>query len=73
MLAGPGTEVAKKYEVRSFPVLLFVDAKGAVLCRTRGFKDAEDALALDRYVQAMSKNPQRRAQKNDDTCGRSAG
>ena len=67
MIGGPGADVAKKYGVRSFPMLVFFDAKGQVLCRTRGFKDVDDGLALDRYVQALSKSPQRRAQK-DDTC-----
>lgn len=71
VLGGPGTDVAKKYGVRSFPMLVFFDAKGQVLCRTRDFKDVDDGLALNRYVQAMSKNPKRRTQK-DDTCGRAA-
>ena len=43
VISGPGADVAKKYNVRSFPMLVFFNAKGEVLCRTRGFKDADIA------------------------------
>lgn len=73
VLGGPGSDVAKRYNVRIYPMLVFFDATGEVLCRTRGFKDAEDGLALDRYVQAIAKDSKRRSQQNSDTCGRVPG
>lgn len=39
-------DVASKYKVEAIPVVLFLDAKGKVLARGDGYKDAAAMLAL---------------------------
>jgi thioredoxin-related protein len=66
-----GTEATRKYKVRSFPLILFLDGKGDVICRTRGFNHADDALSLDLFVQKALIDPHVRASLNSNkTCGR---
>ncbi len=70
--AGENSHVAKKYNVRGFPTMVFLDAKGERLCRAfGGFNHQEDALMLDRYVQIINSDPVARAQQNErKACGR---
>jgi thioredoxin-related protein len=69
---GSGAEVAKKYNVRGFPNIIFFDARGRILCRSYGaFNHGDDALALDSYVQKLNSDPQMRAALNPrKACGR---
>jgi thiol-disulfide isomerase/thioredoxin len=50
MEKGEGPEIAKKYEVKSFPTLLFLDGDGAVIDVTIGARGVEDFLALGQKV-----------------------
>jgi thioredoxin-related protein len=66
-----GTEATRKYKVRSFPLILFLDGKGEVICRTRGFNHAEDALRLDLFVQKALIDPYVRSTLDSNkVCGR---
>ena len=69
---GPGSEVAKQYNVRGFPVILFVDGRGEELCRSNGgFLDGEDGVDLHRYVQKIARDPAaRKAQGTRRVCER---
>lgn len=69
---GDGSDIAKKYGIRGFPTMVFLDAKGEWLCRAfGGFNHSEDALMLDRYVQKINSDPVARAQQNErKACGR---
>lgn len=46
MEKGFGVQVAKKYGIRAFPTLLFVDANGEVLHRVAGYQDEKGMIAL---------------------------
>ena len=64
-------EVARKYQVRSTPTILFLDAKGEIICRTRGFRNGDDALSLSLFVQKALIDPYVRATlASNKTCGR---
>lgn len=53
MEAGEGLELAKKYQVRAYPSLLFVDGEGRIVHRTVGAKPVEEFLALGQQVMDM--------------------
>ena len=69
---GPGSDVAKKFAVRGFPSIIFVDAQGAMLCQSfGGFNHPDDALSLDRFVQKVAADPQLRGSLGQrKACGR---
>ena len=46
MEKGEGVELARKYEVRAFPTLLFIDSKGELVHRTAGYHDKDQFIAL---------------------------
>ena len=52
MEKGEGADLARKYGIRAFPSLLFVDADGKVVHRGVGFHDEEQILALAQTAQA---------------------
>lgn len=51
MEKGEGVELAKKYGVRAFPTLLFLDAEGNVVKKAVGYKNAEQLLNLAKEAQ----------------------
>lgn len=56
MERGEGLELAKRYHVRAYPTLLFLDDKGQVVHRAVGYHDTDEFIALGR--EAL--DPQRR-------------
>lgn len=52
MEKGEGPEFAMKYGVRAYPTLLFINAKGEVIHRVLGYRDA--AVLLDEAKKAMA-------------------
>ena len=55
MEKGEGVGLARKYKVRAYPTLLFIDAKGALVHRAVGYQDAAAFLQLGREAQDPSK------------------
>ena len=66
--------LAKKYGVRGFPSMIFVNARGEVLCRAyRTFNNVDDGLSLDRFVHNQLKQSTRHyfpASEPAPACGR---
>jgi len=50
---GEGLELARKYNVRSYPSLLFIDANGEVVGRTTGYYNPVRFLDLGRAIQNL--------------------
>ena len=50
MEKGEGKELAKKYQVRAFPTLLFIDKNGNVVERTMGAKSPQVLLEIAQEV-----------------------
>lgn len=50
---GEGLELARKYNVRSYPSLLFIDANGEVVGRTAGFHNPERFLELGQAILSL--------------------
>lgn len=50
MEKGEGIELAKKYQVKAFPTLLFLNADGQVLQQAVGYKSPEQLLEIARSV-----------------------
>ncbi len=46
MERGEGLELARRYNVRAYPTLLFLDADGQVVHRAVGYRDTDDFLGL---------------------------
>ncbi|SFC42952.1 Thioredoxin [Flexibacter flexilis DSM 6793] len=46
MEKGEGLDLAKKYEVRAYPNLLYISAEGNILHRVAGFRNASDFVKL---------------------------
>lgn len=46
MEKGEGLDIAKKYEVRAYPNLLYIGAEGNILHRVAGFRNAQDFVKL---------------------------
>lgn len=55
MEKGEGTGLARKYKVRAYPTLLFIDSNGELVHRAVGYQDAEAFLQLGREAQDPSK------------------
>jgi len=55
MEKGEGTGLARKYQVRAYPTLLFIDANGQLVHRAVGYQDAAAFLQLGREAQDPSK------------------
>lgn len=47
---GEGGELARKYRVRGYPTLLFINADGNVVSRTSGYHNAEEFIELGKNV-----------------------
>ena len=47
---GEGIELARKYGVKSYPTLLFVDFKGEVVLGTVGYHNSSEFLALGKSI-----------------------
>ncbi|MBW6496984.1 MAG: thioredoxin family protein [Bacteroidales bacterium] len=47
---GEGLELARKYNVRSYPSLLFIDSNGQIVGRTAGFHNPDRFLELGRAI-----------------------
>lgn len=47
---GEGRELARKYAIKGYPTLLFVDYTGAVVARTAGYHNPDKFLDLGRSV-----------------------
>lgn len=47
---GEGRELARKYAIKGYPTLLFVDHTGAVVARTAGYHNPDKFLDLGRAV-----------------------
>jgi thiol:disulfide interchange protein len=54
--AGEGIELAKKYGVRGYPTLLFINSKGEVVKQTAGYHNPSQLLKLGETV-LKSKQP----------------
>jgi thiol:disulfide interchange protein len=52
---GEGAELAKKYNVRGYPTLLFVNHKGEIVVRTSGYHPPKEFLTLAEEVLKISK------------------
>lgn len=50
MEKGEGVAIAKKYMIRSYPSLLFINGDGEVIQKALGYMDAEDFLELGKTV-----------------------
>jgi len=46
MEKGEGIDLAKKYEVRAYPTLLFIDGNGEIVHRAVGYHTSDDFMAL---------------------------
>lgn len=55
MEKGEGLGLARKYKVRAYPTLLFIDGSGELVHRAVGYQDAEAFLQLGREAQDPSK------------------
>lgn len=47
---GEGVELARKYAVRSYPTLLFLDSNGNIVTRTGGYHNPEEFIELGKTV-----------------------
>jgi thioredoxin-related protein len=47
---GEGRELARKYAIKGYPTLLFVDHTGTVVVKTAGYRNPEKFLELGRSV-----------------------
>ncbi|MBW6481636.1 MAG: thioredoxin family protein [Vicingaceae bacterium] len=47
---GEGVELARKYGVRSYPTLLFLDGNGNIVKRTVGYHNAKEFIELGKTV-----------------------
>ena len=65
---GGNNQLAKKFGVRGTPNLIFLDAKGEQICRTFGFRNADDGVRLHKFVQKASAHASLRA--SQQPCGR---
>lgn len=54
---GEGIEIAKKYEVMSYPTYLFIKADGTLFSRSVGSMDAEKFIAVSNTALADMKDP----------------
>ncbi|MCT4586371.1 MAG: thioredoxin family protein [Carboxylicivirga sp.] len=52
---GEGVKLAKKYRVRGYPTLLFINGKGEVVKETAGFHNPDQIIQLAKAVVAESK------------------
>jgi len=52
---GEGVEIARKYGVRGYPTLLFIDSSGKVVAKTSGYHKVDKFLELGKKVQASLK------------------
>lgn len=55
MEKGEGVGLARKYNVRAYPTLLFINADGQLVHRGVGYKDAEDFIQLGEEAQDPAK------------------
>lgn len=71
MEKGEGRSIAKKYGVRSYPTLIFLDYSGNVVYQTKGARrDAESLIQLGKQALKPSKNVLRTLQKKWDDGNR---
>lgn len=47
---GEGAELAKRYAVRGYPTLLFIDGNGNLVAQTTGYRNPENFLKLGQTV-----------------------
>lgn len=52
---GDGVMLMRKYNLRSFPSLLFIDEKGNVVTKTVGYHNADQFLQLGKKVSSFDK------------------
>jgi len=70
--SGSGPDLGKKFGVRGFPSMAFVDSHGELLCRAfGGFNHGDDALRLDAFVRKVAVDTQSRKELDQrKSCGR---
>lgn len=51
---GEGVSIARKYKVRAYPTLLYVDKEGSVLLKTEGARSADAFVQLGKKVMAKT-------------------
>jgi thioredoxin 1 len=52
---GEGLEFAKKYQIKGYPTLLFLNYRGKVISSNIGFRDAEKFIELGKLAQHKNK------------------
>ena len=47
---GEGIELARKYEIRGYPTLIFLDSSGKVIAQTAGYRTPEQFIELGKEI-----------------------
>ncbi len=47
---GEGIELARKYEIRGYPSLIFVDSEGKLIAQTTGYLNPEQFVAIGKEI-----------------------
>ena len=47
---GEGIELARKYEIRGFPSLIFVDSSGELIAQTAGYRNPEQFVEIGKVI-----------------------
>ncbi|MFW5756404.1 MAG: thioredoxin fold domain-containing protein [Tangfeifania sp.] len=47
---GEGIELARKYKIRGYPTLIFLDSSGEVIAQTAGFRNPEQFIDIGKQI-----------------------
>jgi len=47
---GEGIELARKYEIRGYPSLIFVDSSGELIAQTTGYRNPEQFIEIGKVI-----------------------
>ncbi|HKL33784.1 MAG TPA: thioredoxin family protein [Tangfeifania sp.] len=47
---GEGIELAKKYKIRGYPTLIFLDSSGEVIAQTAGYRNPEQFIEIGKQI-----------------------